>query len=230
MKHKNILLLVFIFNILFLINAGITAPPPEIAMIILMENKFENTFRNKNFEDSNELVQSFIKENITALSEKLDAEQADEIFKFYLNIADSLKTEDVAKIEKAYSYFKNNLYLLYDLFDLKGISPELNFLTFDFNQLEYYLKNNQYEFIVYESEQIINFVSLIQKRLIEKKIFIPEVQYLYNYILRLLYQIRAAALDKDLKSLKERIHLLEICFDELKKSYETQNFDWDFDR
>lgn len=227
---KIIIFLLLLFFISVIPSFSAEPPPPEIAMIILMENKFENSYRNKDFIKAKDLIENFYNEKVNDLILKLSSNEESIIKNKFSQLNYSILEKNILKVEEAYIDFKNNLYLLYDLFELDGISPELNFLIFDLNQLLYYYNNNYYEFIVLESKQIMDFVSLIHKRLIEKQILIPEIKYLYNYILRLLSQISAAALDKDNETLKYHINLLEKCFDELKISYETKKFNRDFNR
>lgn len=206
-------------------------PPPEIGLLILYESVIEDVYRNNNFNQANFLINMYVKDTVNKLMKQLSPTSRAEISKYFNNFLNSLQSKDIENIERAYKEFKNHLYLLYNNnYDIKGQAPELNFIMLDLNQLIDYSENKKFKFVISETEQLLSFINLIQNRFIEKKIFIPEVRFLYNYIIRVLNSIKAAALDKDSNSLIDRITLLRKLFDSLKYTYETKKFNWNFDR
>ena len=204
--------------------------PPEIGLILLYENSIEEVYRKNNFIEENLLVNTYLKKEVNNLIKNINKKDSEKIEYYFQKYIESFKTKNIEKIEKTYLEFKKSLYLLYNNFDIKGTAPELNFLLLDLKHLYNYIENSNYKDIILESDQIIYFIHLVQNKFIEKNIFFPEVKFLYNYFLRLLADVKAAALDKDKKTLNEKINLLEKLYTALKEAYETKKFNWNFDR
>jgi len=219
-SHLVILLLLFIIGGNDVRANGF---PAELAYILLQERPIQDGVRYKNWVQVHHATDAILISWHT-LSTKLIKIPSDTKKNIKQSIVDLIKASDeenAVHVNKTFIELQKQLYSLYARYG-GSISPELNFIMIDLDQLDAYIDKMKFDWILDEIDELSQFISIIKNRFEGKGLLEGKVKLLFKYFEIVMKKTIPACYDRDIETVHDNIQTLHRLVEIFSKIYRTE--------
>ncbi|MBP7653259.1 hypothetical protein KA977_07545 [Candidatus Dependentiae bacterium] len=206
-KIKYVLIIVYIIFIFEIrvscVNLETQRVLSDIAIIILYENQFQDYLRQNSLDKSfaifmniNDKINGIIEKGILSSDLKIKLKTSADSLKIKL-----LNNNYENKAEIEFNNLIKTLYECYNNFEITD-SPEINYFIIDLNQFQNYILKKNWDYMIAEVNEMIDFYGVVVERFNKKKLSNPFNMFLLKYFKINLENLRNSVLDKDLDTTK----------------------------